>query len=777
MTSSATHAPGPDSLAERLAEEMRRRWQDGQRPRAEELLDRHPELWRRPEAAAELVYEEICLREEHGEAGASAAVLRRFPQWAAQLTVMLDCHKALGEGRVEPHFPDTGEALGDFVLVAELGRGSQGRVFLATQPALADRPVVLKLGPLGGGEHRALARLQHTHIVPLHAVADFPDRCLRGLCLPYFGGATLAALLASLRAVPPARRTGADLRRALDGAGGEVPLAVQARGPARDALAGATYAQAVAWVGACLAEALAYAHERGLLHLDLKPSNILLAADGQPMLLDFHLARGPVAAGAPAPPWLGGTPAYLSPEQRAAMEAVRQGLPVPQAVDGRSDVYSLGVVLYEALAGALPEPGRARSLRARNPRVSVGLADVVGRCLAARPQDRYPDAAALADDLRRHLADLPLRGVPNRDLLERWGKWRRRRPGTVWRAAVLLLLGIAAVGVGLHVSRRLERAGAALKAGRQALEQLRHAEARAAFRRGLDLAEDLPLGGDLVTGLNAGLRQAERAEVAAELHAAAERLRGLYGAEQLPAAAREAEALCRALWKKRKRILMRLGPDLPAGLGRQVRDDLLEVAVLWSDLRVRLAPAGESAAARREALRTLAEAETAFGLSAALCHERRRLAEALGLAAQARAAAAAAAQTPPRTAWEHYALGCSWLRAGELERAAEELERAAELEPQGLWFNFARGRCAHLRGRHQEALAAFAACVAGAPESAVCRHNRGLAWEALGQPAQALHDYERAAQLDPALAAAVLARDRLHEQIRNPKHEIRNKPE
>ena len=139
----------------------------------------------------------------------------------------------------------------------------------------------------------------------------------------------------------------------------ELPLALRpARGPARKSWPRHRYVQAVCWIGACLADALQYAHERGLVHLDLKPSNVLLAADGQPMLLDFHLAREPIHPGGEEPPWLGGTPGYMSPSSRRPWLAVQQGRKVPRPVDGRSDIYSLGVVLYEALAGSLPEAPR-----------------------------------------------------------------------------------------------------------------------------------------------------------------------------------------------------------------------------------------------------------------------------------------------------------------------------------------------------------------------------------------------------------------------------------
>jgi serine/threonine protein kinase/tetratricopeptide (TPR) repeat protein len=763
-TLNVTGGPRHDGAwAEQLVDTVLLAWQNAA-PCAEAVFAQHPELLHHPKAAVRLIYEEVCLRRAGGEEIQPEEVYRRFPQWRTQIELVLRLHSLLDLDAPPPLWPTPGETLGDFRLLAELGRGALGRVFLATQAGLADRPVVLKLTPCAGQEHLSLARLQHTHIVPLYTAYEDEDRNLRVLCMPYFGGATLHELLRALRDTPPEARTGPQLPDALDRLQARWPLAPAPRGPARELLARLSYTEAVCWVGACLADALHYAHERGLVHLDVKPSNVLLAADGQPMLLDFHIAQGPVRPDGPPPEHLGGTPAYAAPEQRAALEAVKRGAAVPGPVDRRADVYALGALLYECLYGRLPEPAGQPAPRPAH--VSPGLADILARALAAHPAERYATAAALAEDLRRHLNNLPLSGVRNRSLWERWRKWRRRRPSalnlTVMAVAVLAAaVALATYTLG-HFRQEYRQAEAALAEGRRQLRTQAYGEAVSTLRHGLALAQELPGAEELRARLRRELRLAGRARAARQLHALADRLRFLCGGAPVAEdGLASLETAFRAVWDRRGVLLERTDTELSHEAEAQVRADLLDLAVVWADMSVRLSGPAERGGHVRAALQVLDEAEAQFGASVPLCRQRRLCAEALGQKAAA-AAGRCAAELPPRTPWEHYALGRALLQDGALEQAAAALGRAVELQPQAFWPQFHRGVCAHRLGRLQEAATAFEVCIALAPDKAESYYNRGLVRAALDQPAAALRDYTEALRLNPRLGAAALNRGLLH---------------
>ena len=753
----ATFAP----LASEQVEAMVAAWRRGERPKAEEFLAGLGD-----EAAIRLIFEEICLRREAGQPVGSDEIAARFPRWQAELQALLDCHRLMELVPVPSPFPAPGEELAGFRLRAELGRGVSGRVYLATQPALADRPVVLKVTPAGREEHLRLARLQHMNIVPLYSEQVLTDRHLQLLCMPALGGASLAHVLDALESRLPARRTGALLLEALDRLQAGLPVDPQARGPYRRFLARATYVEAICWIVAGLADGLQYAHDRDLLHLDVKPSNVLLAGDGQPMLLDFHLARGPILPGEPTPARLGGTPGYMPPEQIEAIQAVRDGRPIRGAVDGRADIFALGLLLDEALGGAASPFGPRPPLRRRNPRVSAGLAAIVRRCLRSDPRGRYPDAAALAADLRRHLDNLPLRGVPDRSPTERWRKWRRRRPDALSRDLVLLALAVAAIAVGALLrdayGQRVRAIDSALAEGRAARGRHQYPEAVARLERGRALAAALPGGGRYREELGEELALARRDGEAAELHRLADLVRFRYGIDPPPPAeARSFVDRGRAIWRARAALTR-----APAGRGepeveRAIRADLLDFALVWADLRVRSAPPGEAAAARAEALRVLDEAEAQLGPSPALDRDRRKLAVAPEAAAPATDPAPGA-----RTAWEHYDLGRSYLRSGEVAAAAEQFRLGIDLRPQDFWLNFYQALCAYTLGRHADAANAFRVCIALSPQTAECYYNRALALGAMGKSDAAIADYTRARDLAPALTEALLNRGILHYQSR-----------
>jgi serine/threonine protein kinase len=726
---------------------------------ADEVLSRHPDL--ETEAALRLVYEDVCLRREAGLDVDTAEVVRQFPQWRDELQALFDCDHLLRPSGAPSLYPEVGETLGPFRLLDELGRGASGRTYLATDPRLADRPVVVKVIPGDQDEHLALARLRHTHIVPLFSEHSFPERNLRLLCMPDLGGASLAQILIDLSEIPLAERSGKLLVELIDRNTRSLPTPPPLEGPFRRSLEQASYVHAVTWIAACLADALHYAHARGLVHMDVKPSNVLITVDGQPMLLDFHLARGPIKSGDWIAEGLGGTPGWMSPEQQSAMRAVEEARPSTAAIDGRCDIFSLGLLLREMLTGPgtnWESRGARGAIVSGQGSVSPGLADMIQKCVASDAADRYENAATLADDLRRHLNDLPLRGVGNRSARERWQKWRRRHPGAfAWLVTGLsiVVMSLVALALSLGAYRQVvSQIQTALEDGQRARAGGRYDEAIHALESGIKNSSGVPAVSELRRALQQELRVARRGRLAQELHALADLIRFRYGVDLPPQD--DAAAIvqhCRAIWEERKGLLTGERGGAANGTDQTIKTDLLELAAVWADLRVQLSAASELNEARRNALAILDQAQAALGPRFAIDLRREALAAALGSDA-----GSPSFHREPETAWEHYDTGRSYLRSGRLEAAAQEFRLTLDERPQDFWSNFYFGLCSFRLGRPVDAVSAFGACVALRPDVAICRYDRALAHESLGEADRARADYSRAIELDPTLAAARLNR-------------------
>jgi WD40 repeat protein/predicted Ser/Thr protein kinase len=235
-------------------------------------------------------------------------------------------------------------------------------------------------------------------------------------------------------------------------------------------------------------DAVQHAHLRGVIHLDLKPANILVMDDGAPKVLDFGIARiidaDGALTGATLTGQIVGTPAYMSPEQTAMS---------PDQLDARSDVYTLGAIGYELLAGRLPHDVRGvpipeviQRIRAQDPpplstlrgELRGDVETILAKALAREPAARYQSAAAFADDLRRHLRNEPIEARPPTAAYQLL-KFAKRNRALVTALAGLLLALVAGAATAAALAVRAERARGELAARNDALAVL---EARASLR-------------------------------------------------------------------------------------------------------------------------------------------------------------------------------------------------------------------------------------------------------------------------------------------------------
>lgn len=418
-----------------LAEEQRQSWESGERLSAESYLARYERLQQSPEALLDVIYAEVCLREQCGEHPEVDEYIRRFPQFAEELRTLFEVHRALDsremvglapqqtnlslspvmedfsqpapvttpahdsddaaahDKRYGPITPplvpmkleeqETLEQIGRYRIERLLGRGGFGTVYLARDDEL-QRLVAVKIPrrerfrrPRDAerfiDEARHCAQLKHPGLVAVHDIGRLSD----GTCfvvMEYIDGRPLSALIAR----------------------GSVPFAKAAD------------------IVASVAEAIHVAHKNGIVHRDLKPGNILIDAQGLPHVTDFGIAFNEQQAESGSPQELAGTPEYMSPEQLQAGT---------EKVDARSDIWSLGVILFELLTESRPFTGSWRQLvreivrgeapspRARRPEVPAALDAICRRCLSKSKRERYATAQKLSEELRSWIANGPSTAV------------------------------------------------------------------------------------------------------------------------------------------------------------------------------------------------------------------------------------------------------------------------------------------------------------------------------------------------------------------------------
>jgi tRNA A-37 threonylcarbamoyl transferase component Bud32 len=390
---------------------------EGRAPDRQEILQRHPDL------AAELQ----AVFTDQDRLDQLAQSLRPAPPGAAGAA---EPPTLPPDGTATPDgTPATVRYFGDYELLEEIARGGMGVVYKARQVSL-NRTVALKMilaGQLASAadvqrfraEAEAAAQLDHPQIVPIYEVGEHQGQ--HYFSMKYIDGSSLTDLVPRLVREP----------------------------------------KAAAGLLATVARAVHHAHQRGLLHRDLKPGNILIDAQGQPHVTDFGLAKRVASeAGQTRTGVIVGTPSYMAPEQARADKGLTTAV----------DVYALGAILYELLTGRPPfraatpldtvlqvlekEPARPHTL---NSAADRELEVICLKCLEKEPTRRYDSAAALADDLQRWLRGEPILARRN-TAWERLRKWARRRPAAAGLIAVggVASLTVVALVVGLFYNARLQ---------------------------------------------------------------------------------------------------------------------------------------------------------------------------------------------------------------------------------------------------------------------------------------------------------------------------------
>ncbi|MDA0809970.1 MAG: serine/threonine-protein kinase [Planctomycetota bacterium] len=462
--------------AELIRLDLDRRLKLGEHVCVDEYLRQIPELRAAELELVALLIDEHSMRTEAGQIVTLDEYARRFPEHVDTLRNELGltddrtrspsaaaAENATPQPNELPESPinrieqlEPGKVIGDFRIERLLGAGGVSQVFLATQLSL-DRQVALKVtvesdeDSSAANEGRTMAAFSHPHIVPVFAEERIGR--LRLLAMEYVDGPPLSDFLNAAR-------------NRFHGSGRDrMPTAAEALSlieelcseqqteqivPRKDCVSCRDF---LCGIFRDLARALSAAAAKGILHSDVKPANILLTRDGKAMLADFNVSLRQESNDG-EPPQVGGTLLYMSPEQLGILT----GSETAVRLDERSDVYSLGLVLFETLTGGWPflegnvaaDPiaasGQLQASRLSSPIefpsgnkwLTPGLRSIIEKCLAPQPDDRYQSADELAVDLDRFLSHRPLSTATDPSHLERTSKWIRRSPARAMLVATVL---------------------------------------------------------------------------------------------------------------------------------------------------------------------------------------------------------------------------------------------------------------------------------------------------------------------------------------------------
>jgi WD40 repeat protein/serine/threonine protein kinase/tetratricopeptide (TPR) repeat protein len=438
------------------------------------------------------VLEEIAVKLQSGEVVDIQAYATEHPNLADDLRRMLPVMTLLADFEQGADKPDEAReslvgTLGDFRILREVGRGGMGVVYEAEQISLGRR-VALKVLPFAAtmdprqlqrfqNEARAAASLQHPHIVPVHAVGC--ERCVYYYAMQFIDGQSVADLIEQQRtggSYPATAQPTTDSKAGTANATVPMAAAMTDRAPR----AATAFRRIVEW-GIQAAKALEHAHSVGIVHRDIKPANLMIDSNGSLWITDFGLARTAADAGLTMTGDVLGTLRYMSPEQALA----KHGL-----VDHRTDIYSLGVTLYEMLTGTPAVKGNDREEilnaitrdepqlpRALDASIPQDLETIVLKALEKSAPDRYDCALALAEDLGRFLDDKPVR-AKRPSVLQRVKRWSRRHGPAVLAGTTMLLVALVFTAIGAFVLWQKEKEkNDALGVAQQARERAEESEA------------------------------------------------------------------------------------------------------------------------------------------------------------------------------------------------------------------------------------------------------------------------------------------------------------